>query len=409
MKRNVKIIFHLLTFLFLPFICFAFERWPDTGQTTSYTDTFGEDSDYAGNSRSYTKLGNKLIELPDEATHLDGWIMTKDNTTGLIWTTSKTEFFTTLSIGDFNFASIRTLELNKSNHGGFSDWRLPSFKELSSIIDYNIKTIPHLNTKFFPYIKTDEKPFWVSFQEKEKKFQIQGLMNSLGVVIWTGITGVTSKSLTGFYMHVRGDELEEPIFIDHVDGTITDTNTGLMWIQTQKAIHSNWEEAIQYCETLSFAGYDDWRLPNINELHSLVDYSKYHERLITSPPFDSDLTYCVFWSSTSSSHASLSEDEAYVLYTKTLTVGLGSKIRTPSFFGACTLCVRVGNYETPLIKGDINRDGRVNFEDSTTVLKVLSSQNNFADSKADVNDDGKIGLEDELFILDNLLKSTENN
>ena len=34
-----------------------------------------------------------------------------------------------------------------------------------------------------------------------------------------------------------------------------------------------WEEALTYCERLNFAGYPDWRLPNVNELLSLVDYS----------------------------------------------------------------------------------------------------------------------------------------
>ena len=41
----------------------------------------------------------------------------------------------------------------------------------------------------------------------------------------------------------------------------------------------NWETALSYCENLVFPenqGYDDWRLPNINELQSLVDYSKHN-------------------------------------------------------------------------------------------------------------------------------------
>ncbi len=43
--------------LILPVSGLAFDNWPDTGQTTSYTDTFGEDSDYTINPQSYTKLG----------------------------------------------------------------------------------------------------------------------------------------------------------------------------------------------------------------------------------------------------------------------------------------------------------------------------------------------------------------
>ena len=55
---------------------------PDTGQTQSYTDTFGEDSDYLINPPSYTKLDANGNDLPNDATE---WIMVRDNVTGLIW------------------------------------------------------------------------------------------------------------------------------------------------------------------------------------------------------------------------------------------------------------------------------------------------------------------------------------
>jgi len=55
---------------------------PDTGQTQSYTDTFGEDSDYLINPPSYTKLDSQGNPLPDSATE---WVMVRDNMTGLIW------------------------------------------------------------------------------------------------------------------------------------------------------------------------------------------------------------------------------------------------------------------------------------------------------------------------------------
>ena len=55
---------------------------PDTGQEQSYTDTFGEDSDYTINPQSYTKLDEYGNELPDDALI---WVMVRDNVTGLIW------------------------------------------------------------------------------------------------------------------------------------------------------------------------------------------------------------------------------------------------------------------------------------------------------------------------------------
>jgi hypothetical protein len=73
-------------------------------------------------------------------------------------------------------------------------------------------------------------------------------------------------------------------FVDNGDGTVTDNCTGLMW-QKDTAdkdgngmINNNdittWQEALQYCENLDFAGYHDWRLPNIRELQSIPDYGR---------------------------------------------------------------------------------------------------------------------------------------
>ena len=52
---------------------------PDTGQTTSYTDTFGEDSDYNINLPSYTKLDASGSALPNTATE---WVTVRDEVTG---------------------------------------------------------------------------------------------------------------------------------------------------------------------------------------------------------------------------------------------------------------------------------------------------------------------------------------
>jgi len=73
-------------------------------------------------------------------------------------------------------------------------------------------------------------------------------------------------------------------YVDHGDGTITDTRTGLMWKRCSEgqswtgftcngygSTHT-WGEALQLTAAASDAGYNDWRLPNINELESLVEY-----------------------------------------------------------------------------------------------------------------------------------------
>lgn len=63
--------------------------------------------------------------------------------------------------------------------------------------------------------------------------------------------------------------------VDNGDGTVTDTVTGLMW-QQGEAGAMNWQNALIYCEDLALAGYDDWRLPNRNELQTLVDYAEFN-------------------------------------------------------------------------------------------------------------------------------------
>lgn len=75
-------------------------------------------------------------------------------------------------------------------------------------------------------------------------------------------------------------------FVDHGDGTVTHAKTGLMWKKcaegldgatctTGMATTHTWQAALQLVETLNngggFATYNDWRVPNLKELHSIVE------------------------------------------------------------------------------------------------------------------------------------------
>lgn len=71
-------------------------------------------------------------------------------------------------------------------------------------------------------------------------------------------------------------------FRDNGDGTVSDGATGLTWKRcaeglsgadcaTGSAERLSWEQALQRGEDAEFAGFSDWRLPNKNELASLVE------------------------------------------------------------------------------------------------------------------------------------------
>jgi hypothetical protein len=75
-------------------------------------------------------------------------------------------------------------------------------------------------------------------------------------------------------------------FVDNADGTVTDKVTGLMFVKDPSQIPGglwgtpgspvtmSWANALTNCEALVYAGYSDWRLPNIKELQSIAEYGR---------------------------------------------------------------------------------------------------------------------------------------
>jgi hypothetical protein len=72
-------------------------------------------------------------------------------------------------------------------------------------------------------------------------------------------------------------------FTIHNDGTVTDDSTGLMWMRCslgqkwegkncgEAAASFSWAKGLKIADGFEFAGYTDWRLPNKNELESIVE------------------------------------------------------------------------------------------------------------------------------------------
>jgi hypothetical protein len=96
--------------------------------------------------------------------------------------------------------------------------------------------------------------------------------------------------------HRAGFQMEDR-FIVHGNGTVTDLCTRLMWKQDPAPEAMTWCEALDYCDDLTFAEHGDWRLPNIREILSIVDF-RYIDNLCFVPVFG--VVPATYWSSTSS-------------------------------------------------------------------------------------------------------------
>jgi hypothetical protein len=134
---------------------------------------------------------------------------------------------------------------------------------------------------------------------------LRAMLRNLPVVPVLPKTGQTTVYQAGDDGTYQKGYASTPRFIDLGDGTILDRATGLIWAQDGDGAGCNngaaiaWGAAITFAEGLTFAGHDDWRLPNINELQSLVVYS-----LIAShvDPIFTNTTDDIYLSSTTYSH-----------------------------------------------------------------------------------------------------------
>ncbi|MDZ7744281.1 MAG: DUF1566 domain-containing protein [Candidatus Saccharibacteria bacterium] len=121
-------------------------------------------------------------------------------------------------------------------------------------------------------------------------------------------TGQTTSYATGDDGDLERGETTSPRFTDNGDGTITDNLTGLVWLRHANCFGTrDWATAINDANNLasgscslsdgSVAG--DWRLPNIYELTSLIDYSRWNPPLPSGHPFASVASGQHYWTSVS--------------------------------------------------------------------------------------------------------------
>ena len=266
-QEKLIVVFYILIFICIaPISGFAWPV-PDTGQNLSYVTTFGEDSDYRINPPSYTKLDENGAPVPETAT---AWAMVKDNVTGLIWEEKNNKDniqnrsnphdadnrYTwydsnpltnggnagTAGNGTDTEDFIKTL--NEEAYGGFSDWRLPTIKELLFIV-YRDRDILSVNTEVFPETSLLDL-YWSATPQIPNN---PDTSRAWGVHFGAGDTRIDSKSNSQFVRAVRGTPFSNN-FIDNGDGTVTDLSTGLMWQKNGTVTPISLNSAMVYCGNL---------------------------------------------------------------------------------------------------------------------------------------------------------------
>lgn len=234
---------------------------------------FGQDANYQGNLPSYTDNGDGTIT---------------DNVTGLMWQKDMGEKIA------FSEAITQSQSLTL---GGYSDWRVPTIKELYSLIlftgangdGFNEETYRlYIDTEYFnqPFGDQSSGERIIDAQTWSSTEYVGTTMNGdatvFGVNFIDGrIKGYpknipgTSIEKTAYFRMVRGNtDYGKNKFVDNGDGTISDLATGLMWQQSDDGVERDWETALDYAENLELAGHNDWRVPNAKELQSIVDYAR---------------------------------------------------------------------------------------------------------------------------------------
>ncbi|MCP4623155.1 MAG: DUF1566 domain-containing protein [bacterium] len=140
----------------------------------------------------------------------------------------------------------------------------------------------------------------------------------------------------------KGMAWPNPRFTDNSDGTVTDNLTNLIWMINANYFEmTNWESACNACISLADDGVEitdgsqpgDWRLPNIRELLSLIDYAKVSTALPAGHPFI-NVQGRTYWSST----MSYGGPRAWVV---DIAYGHTSRLQTWEIYNI-TWCVRGG-------------------------------------------------------------------
>jgi len=276
----------------------------DTNQRNCYNTTaviaapaagsafYGQDAQFNGNQPSFTLSSDGLTVA--------------DNVTGLTWQrTSDSNGDSVINSSDkftYTQAQQYPATLNAKKYGGFSDWRLPTIKELYSLFDCRgtdptfmsgdtTGLTPFLDTNYFKFGYGDQtagervidaqyasSTLYVGSSYSKQGNMLFGVNFADGRIKGYGLTMNGGSQKTFYVICVRGNtSYGVNSLSDNGDQTITDKATGLMWTKSDSGTGMLWQDALAWVQTknaTNFLGHNDWRLPNIKELQSIVDYTR---------------------------------------------------------------------------------------------------------------------------------------
>ena len=276
-----------------------------TGQTKCYDASaeitapglgqsfYGQDAQFAGTQPSYTLSSDGKTVL--------------DNVTQLTWMRGPNTTLTPPVKSDkktFSEAQAWVATVNAINYGGFSDWRLPTIKELYSLMNFKGTDLsgrfdgkdtsvltPFIDTAYFNFGYGQPGFFFgeriIDAQYASSNVYIVnsswpgtllfGLNLADGRIKGYGLGMPVVGEKTFFVQLVRGrTDYGFNSFTANDGGTVTDASTGLMWSKTDSGAGMTWSDALAWAQTKdaeNYLGHNDWRVPNAKELHSLVDYA----------------------------------------------------------------------------------------------------------------------------------------
>ncbi|CAA6803520.1 MAG: Unknown protein [uncultured Sulfurovum sp.] len=97
-----------------------------------------------------------------------------------------------------------------------------------------------------------------------------------------------------------GSYLNADFSRDDANNIVSDTTTTLQWQDdnSNETETKTWQEALDYCENLTFGGSSDWRVANINELNTLIDRTK--KKIAIDEKFEHVGANTVYWTSSTS-------------------------------------------------------------------------------------------------------------